>query len=328
MSEQFNFAHLTPDLLLDALESVGTYAGSGLLPLNSYENRVYQFLDDDGQRWVTKFYRPERWSDAQIREEHDFALELVEQEIPVVAPVQRDGATLFHHQGYRFALYPSRGGRNVELDNLDHLEWVGRFLGRIHTVGGKRSFTVRPCISMQEVLTSAELLMQGQWLPDGLQKPFAAILSPLLAHLQESLAPLTDVATIRLHGDCHASNILWTDGGPHFVDLDDARNGPAVQDLWMLLSGQRDEQLVQLDTLLCGYEEFAEFDNRQLALIEPLRAARMVNYMAWLAKRWQDPAFPLSFPWFNTQKYWEGQILALKEQLAALDEPPLSLFPG
>lgn len=325
--QQFNFANLTPDLLLDALESIGVYAGSGLLALNSYENRVYQFLDDEGTRWVTKFYRPERWSDAQILEEHQFAFELVQQEVPVVAPVLRGGASLFHHNGYRFALYPSRGGRNVELDNLDQLEWIGRFLGRIHTVGSRTRFLSRPDLSLQEVQRSAALLIGGNWLPDGLQRPFEAILEPLLKHLETALAPLGKVECLRLHGDCHASNILWTDGGPNFVDLDDARNGPAVQDLWMLLSGARDEQLMQLDTLLSGYEEFCEFDHRQLALIEPLRAARMINYMAWLARRWQDPAFPLSFPWFNTQKYWEGQILALKEQLAALDEPPLTLFP-
>ncbi|MGR5066101.1 serine/threonine protein kinase [Photobacterium sp. DNB22_13_2] len=322
----FNFADLNPDLLLDALDSIGIRAESGLLPLNSYENRVYQFVAEDGARYVTKFYRPQRWTNEQIDEEHQFTLELAEQEIPVAAPININGRTLHpFNQNHRLALFPSVGGRQFEVDNFDQLEWVGRFLGRIHQVGQRTTFQHRPTIGLDEYLYQPRrVLEQSAMIPDHLKHAFFSDLDTLIRELEQQWQ--TDWQPIRLHGDCHPGNILWRDG-PLFVDLDDARNGPAVQDLWMLLNGDRHDQLAQLDTILEAYCEFADFDQKQLQLIEPLRGLRMVHYMAWLARRWEDPAFPHAFPWFSDAKYWEGQVLAFKEQLAALNEPPLQLMP-
>ncbi|WP_199609928.1 serine/threonine protein kinase [Flocculibacter collagenilyticus] len=322
---QFCFTGLSPDLILDAIESIGIYPDSGLLALNSYENRVYQFHDEALKRYVVKFYRPQRWTKEQIQEEHDFSFELQEDEIPMVAPLKFAGQSLFEYQGYMFAVYPSAGGRIFEVDNLDQLEWMGRFIGRIHTVGQRQAFTARPTITTEEYLSqAADTLKQSGYIPSHLDEAFFTILNHVCKLAAEQYH---ETNLIRLHGDCHAGNILWTDGGPHFVDLDDARMGPAIQDLWMMLSGDRQTQLLQLDTLISGYEEFCDIDHGQFKLIEPLRAMRMVNYMAWLAKRWQDPAFPRSFTWFNTDKYWEQQILALKEQMSALQEPTLRLLP-
>ncbi|REL31457.1 serine/threonine protein kinase [Thalassotalea euphylliae] len=322
----FDFSSLSPDLILDGLESIGVYAESGLLALNSYENRVYQFQDEHGDRWVTKFYRPQRWQLAQIQEEHDFALELAKQEIPVIAPIVRDGESLFEHQGYHFALYPCRGGRIFEVDNLDQLEWMGRFVGRIHAVGSKKTFAHRPSFNTNEFLLEARATIANSgFVPMHIENAFFTVLDQVI---QLALSQYQPKSSIRLHGDCHAGNILWRDvQGPHFVDLDDCRQGPAIQDLWMMLSGDRSQQLLQLDTMLSGYEEFFSFDARELVLIESLRTMRLVNYIAWLSKRWQDPAFPRNFPWFNTDKYWEQQVLVLKEQHAALTQAPLSLLP-
>lgn len=320
----FAFSGLGPDVILDALESCGIFPESGLLALNSYENRVYQFIADDGRRLVAKFYRPARWTDTQIEEEHQFAQELADADIPVVAPLVLDGKTLQHDAGYRFAVFPSVGGRQFENDNLDQLEWMGRFIGRIHRVAQSRPFVSRPNVTTETFLDeSRQTLTQSQLLPAHLKTAFFAILDPVIDCAK---AQFTAHTPIRLHGDCHPGNILWRDG-PTFVDLDDCRMGPAIQDLWMMLSGDRQQQLLQLDTLLEAYEEFQPFDPRELALIEPLRAMRMVHYMAWLSRRWEDPAFPRAFPWFAEDKYWENQILALKEQRATLDELPLSLSP-
>lgn len=324
MSE-FSFANLTPDLILDAIESIGIYPESGLLALNSYENRVYQFRADDNCRYVVKFYRPQRWSDEQIQEEHQFSLSLIEAEVPVVAPIQRDGQTLFEYQGYRFTLFPSVGGRQFEMDNLDQLEMLGRYIGRLHSVAGGRTFTHRPTINTQDYLERArESILSSQLLSTYMETPFLTILDQLIEKTQNAYY---DTAQIRLHGDCHTGNILWSNNKLLLVDLDDCRQGPAIQDLWMMLNGDRQEKAMQLDTMLCGYEEFNSFDQRQLGLIEPLRAMRMVHYMGWLATRWQDPAFPRNFSWFATDKYWEQQVLALKEQYAALNEPALKLIP-
>lgn len=325
-SSKFDFSELSPDLLLDAIESVGIVVESGLLPLNSYENRVYQFHDQQRQKYVVKFYRPERWSKVQIQEEHDFALELVEHELPIVAPLVINGTSLLEYQGYLFALFPCRGGRIFEVDNLDQLEWMGRFVGRIHAIAAKKPFVARPTFSSQESLIDAtNIIQQSGFVPSHLSKAFFTILQQVVSEAKSQYQPQAD-QIIRLHGDCHAGNILWTDAGPHFVDLDDCRAGPAIQDLWMMLSGDRQQQLLQLDTLLEGYQEFYSFEAKQLALIESLRTMRVVNYIAWLCKRWQDPAFPHNFPWFNTEKYWEQQILMLKEQLSALQQPALSLY--
>ncbi|CAH0532216.1 Stress response kinase A [Vibrio stylophorae] len=325
MSQGFHFQNLTPDLMLDALASVGFYPNSGLLALNSYENRVYQFVNEDNRRYVVKFYRPERWSAAQIQEEHYFAAELVAAEVPMATPILRDGQSLFDYQGFAFAIFASLGGRSFEVDNLEQLEQVGRYLGRIHQVGQSRLFQARPSMGCDEYLDQPmAILQQSSLVPSAIEGTFFHDLDQLSTELKQRWP--AQIQQQRLHGDCHPSNILWRDG-PLFVDLDDARNGPAVQDIWMLLHGERQDQLMQLDILLEGYEEFAQFDTKQLQLIEPLRGLRLVHYMGWLAKRWSDPAFPLAFPWFSDHKYWEGQILAIKEQLAALQEPPLSLSP-
>ncbi|MBF7071905.1 serine/threonine protein kinase [Glaciecola sp. MH2013] len=321
----FTFSKLNPDLILDAIETVDIRAESGLLALNSYENRVYQFLAEDNKRYVVKFYRPQRWTDSQIQEEHDFALELSHQEIPVVAPLQlgANKSTLHHHEAYRFAVFPSAGGRQFEVDNLDQLEWMGRFIGRIHRVAQAKSFKHRPQIDTTSYLdTPKQILENGSLLPHHLQTAFHTILDMVISETKMKFSQ--QFTQIRLHGDLHPGNILWRDG-PTFVDLDDCRTGPAIQDLWMMLSGDRQQQFIQLDTLVEAYDEFHSFDTNELVLIEALRAMRMVHYMAWLSQRWEDPAFPQAFPWFAEDKYWENQILALKEQYSALQEAPLKL---
>ncbi|WP_340680266.1 serine/threonine protein kinase [Paraglaciecola sp.] len=322
---QFDFSGLGPDLILDAIESLGIRVDSGLLALNSYENRVYQFIAEDKKRYVVKFYRPLRWTALQIEEEHSFSQELAKNAIPVVAPLEVNGFTLHQFQDYFFAVFPSVGGRQFEVDNLEQLQWMGRFIGRIHAVSKRCIFTTRPTFTIEKYLVEPlAQLKNSELIPDCLQDSFFAILQPVI-ELSQKLYKVPIAANIRLHGDCHPGNILWRDG-PTFVDFDDCRNGPAMQDLWMMLSGEREQQLIQLDTLIKAYEEFTPFDKSQFKLIEPLRAMRMVHYMAWLDKRWQDPAFPQAFPWFADSKYWEQQILALKEQLSALQEPPLALF--
>lgn len=326
MSASFDFSDLSPDLCLDAIESLGLYPTTGLLALNSYENRVYQFGAEDGLRYVVKFYRPQRWSRAQI-EELAYAAELAAAEIPVVAALEFNAQRLHEYAGYLFSISPSVGGRSFELDNHEQLQWVGRFLGRIHAQAQARNFQHRPSITVQEFAEQALAeLKKSEFIPAFLQAAFFTVAEQVLDLVRGQMAEF-DYVSIRLHGDCHASNIMWADG-PLFVDFDDCRMGPAIQDLWMLLPGDKKEQLLALDILLEGYEEFCEFDPRQLALIEPLRALRMLNYMAWLAKRWPDPAFQQHFPWFNTSKYWEEQTLALKEQLWALQEPALCLDAG
>lgn len=324
---QFDFHSLSPDCILDAVESLGVYPETGLLPLNSYENRVYQFRAEDSRRYVVKFYRPQRWSEACIREEHQFAHELADAEVPVAAPKRIDGETLFEHQGYRFALWGSVGGREFEVDNLDQLEQVGQFLGRMHQVAKGGQFQHRPKLTLDtHGWQPKQVLQQQAQLPMHIETAFFTVLEQVLD--QVAKAPWQSMTTQRLHGDMHPGNILWTPDGPGFVDLDDARTGVAVQDLWMMLAGDRSQQLLQLDILLEGYETFCDFDHSQLQLIEPLRALRMVHYLSWLTLRWCDPAFPRNFPWFGSDRFWEEQVLALKEQLSALQEAPISLNQG
>ena len=315
---------LTPDLILNALESLGFYCDGRLLALNSYENRVYQ-VGIEGQRpVVAKFYRPNRWSDAAILEEHAFTAELAAREIPVVAPMALNGTTLHQHAGFRFAVYPKQGGRMPEFDRTDTLKWMGRFLGRIHAVGAQAAFSHRPTLDPETFgYASRDFLRSGNWLPADLTAAWDSVVEHALANVARCYERAGSVRTLRLHGDCHAGNVLWTEDGPHFVDFDDSRMGPAVQDLWMLLSGEREEQQVQLNEILTGYEDFAEFDPRELNLIEALRTLRLIHYAAWLARRWDDPAFPAAFPWFNTQQYWQARILELREQIALMDEAPL-----
>ncbi len=321
----FNFQTLSPDVIIDALESVGIRAESGLTALNSYENRVYQFMGEERARYVVKFYRPERWSAAQILEEHQFALELQAAEIPVVAPLPLNGATLQTYAGFLFTVFPSVGGRPYEMDNFEQLEGVGRFLGRIHRIGAEYPFQQRPTLGVAEYLTAPrEVFAHSALIPQKQLDTFLQSTDTLIAAITEFWH--TDWPVLRLHGDCHPGNILWRDG-PSFVDLDDARNGPAVQDLWMLLHGERSDQLIQLDILLEAYGEFADFDQRQLALIEPLRAMRMIYYLAWVTRRWQDPAFPKSFPWMAESDFWLAQTKIFTEQVKLLRVKPLQLMP-
>lgn len=320
------FATLTPDLVLDAVESLGYLSDARVLALNSYENRVYQVGIEDGTPLIAKFYRPDRWSDAAIREEHAFSQELAECEVPVVAPLQRDGESLFEHAGFRFALFPRRGGRAPEPGNLDQLYSLGQLLGRLHAVGASRSFEHRETLTVAGFgHASLDTLLEGGFVPRSLLPAYESVARDLLRRLDELFARV-HYKPIRLHGDCHPGNLLHRDDAFHVVDLDDCRMGPAVQDLWMMLAGDRQERLGQLSELVDGYNEFHDFEAHELPLIEGLRALRLMHHSAWIARRWDDPAFPLAFPWFANERYWGDQVLALREQLAALDEEPLRLF--
>ena len=319
-----DYTELTPETILDAIESLGYQTSGRQLALNSYENRVYRCELEEGGALIAKFYRPNRWSNEAINEEHDFAFELVEQEIPVVAPIVKDGASLFEYDGFRFSLFPLRGGRWPDLETRDDLNWMGRFIARIHNVGRASAFKHRHEIEIKRMgLESADFLQNNGFIPSYLEVAYQTLVADLLKEVQEAFNRCGSYQQIRLHGDCHRSNILWTDDGPHFVDLDDCCNGPAIQDLWMLLSGEREEMTEQMCDLLEGYEEFATLDLNELHLIEALRSLRMMHYAAWLAKRWGDSAFPLAFPWFNTDQYWEQHVLELREQLSRLHEPTL-----
>lgn len=321
------FDRLTPDFLLAAVESQGLLCNGRQLALNSYENRVYQIGIEEAEPVIAKFYRPNRWSDAQIQEEHDFCLELAEHELPVVAPWRNArGETLFHHHGFRFALFPRRGGRAPELGDLDSLFTIGRLMGRIHLVGAVRAFTCRPTLDLESYGYRSVALIEEGFIPPSLKASYEAASSELLALVADQWGQAASGITyLRVHGDCHVGNMLWRDDLPHFVDFDDARMAPAIQDLWMLLSGDRREQAVQMSEVVAGYEEFNEFQPRELKLIEPLRALRMLHHTAWLASRWDDPAFPRAFSWFNTEKFWGEHIIELREQCAVLRAPPLSL---
>ena len=318
---------LTPELMLDAVETRGYRCDGRLLALSSYENRVYQVWLDDGTVLVAKFYRPDRWSDAAILEEHAFAHELVEREIPMVAPLGAPGETLSAHGGFRFALYPKRPGRTPELEDFDTLQWLGRFIARIHAVGALAPFEHRPSIDIETFGREPyRYLLEHDFVPAELRATYVSVVDDVLGRVERAYERAGHVRSIRLHGDCHSGNILWTAEGPHFVDLDDARMGPAVQDVWMWLAGDRASQQPQLAAVIEGYREFNDFDPAELWLVEALRTLRLIHYSGWLAQRWDDPAFPQSFPFFNTQRYWQDQILALREQSAVLDEPPLDIY--
>lgn len=327
---------LTPDAVLDALEHVGLRGDGRLTALSSYENRVYQVQLEDGSAVVAKFYRPLRWSDAQILEEHDFAEALMAAEVPVIGPLRLHGETLHHFGGFSFSVSPRRGGRPPELDDGEVLEWIGRFLARIHTVGAKQPFVARPSLCLDTfALEPKTWLLAHEMVPLDVQSTWATTCQEAIDWIATYPALTGSHASqtrlIRLHGDCHPGNILWTPTdaaasagpGPHFVDLDDARMGPAVQDFWMLLSGDRSQRTRQLGALVDGYEQFREFDREELALIEPLRTLRLIHYSAWLARRWSDPTFPVNFPWFGSSDYWQGQVQMLQEQCEAMQENPL-----
>lgn len=333
------FAGLTPDLILDAVDSTGLRCSGQLLALNSYENRVFQVgleaasaSDPAPAPVVVKFYRPLRWSDDAILEEHRFEAELAQREVPAVAPLEFDGRTLLEHQGFRFTVFPRRGGRAPELSDPAVRERIGRFLGRLHAVGASNRFHHRPALDVQTFGEEpASYLLGHGWLPAGLEPVYRGVVADAIGGARRAFERAGPVRVLRLHGDCHEGNLLWTETGaqpgPHFVDFDDSRTGPAVQDLWMLLSGSREEMRAQLEDLLSGYEDFAEFNPRELELVEALRTLRLIHYSAWIARRWTDPAFPAAFPWFDSPRYWEARILELREQIAAMQEPALETGP-
>ncbi|HTJ94241.1 MAG TPA: serine/threonine protein kinase [Pararobbsia sp.] len=318
------FDGLTPECVLDAIESVGLWPDGRLLALNSYENRVYQIGIDGEAPIVAKFYRPARWTDGAILEEHAFVAELVDREIPAVPARAIEGRTLHAHAGFRFSIFDRRGGRAPELEHSDTLMWLGRFLGRIHAIGALDAYVSRPSIDIETFGREPSAFVLGHgFVPAELRSAYQTVIGLALEAVESAFERAGDIKPIRLHGDCHGGNVLWTDAGPHFVDFDDSRMGPAIQDLWMLLPAGRDEQSAALADLLAGYEDFCEFDTRELYLVEALRTLRLIHYCAWLARRWNDPAFPAAFPWFNTQRYWEDRILEMREQVAAMAEPPL-----
>ncbi|MDR2851864.1 MAG: serine/threonine protein kinase [Burkholderiaceae bacterium] len=323
------YESLTPDVVFDALATLGLNGDGRLLALGSYENRVYQVHLEDGRALVLKFYRPGRWSSAQILEEHAFACELAASEIPVVAPLEWAGRTLHEHAGFAFSVSPWRGGRVPELDDFEALEWTGRFLARIHAIGSARAFAARPALDLHSFgIDSRDWLLTHEMIPLDVQHAWERACNAALDQIAASALADPTLTRIRVHGDCHPGNILWTptdrpEGGPHFVDLDDARSACAVQDLWMLLCGERAQRTAQLSALLDGYEQMREFDRRELALIEPLRTLRLIHYSAWLARRWRDPIFPINFPWFGSSDYWKGQIQMLQDQCEAMEAAPL-----
>ncbi|MDR2875738.1 MAG: serine/threonine protein kinase [Methylobacillus sp.] len=321
------YAPLTPDFILNALESIGLACDGRQLALNSYENRVYQIGVEDAPPVIAKFYRPERWSDAAILEEHAYTRQLAEAEIPIVAPIITQGKTLHSHENFRFAIFPRHGGRAPELGDPETLEWLGRFIGRIHAVGAIEDFQHRPTLDIRSFgVESRDFLLNNHFIPPDLQAAYHSVSAEALEHVAHCYERAGQIRHLRLHGDCHMGNVLWTDDGPHFVDFDDCRMGPAIQDLWMLLSGERGDMTRQLSDVLAGYEDFRAFDPRELHLIEALRTLRLMHYSAWLARRWHDPAFPHNFPWFNTQRYWQDRILELREQIALMQEAPLNIL--
>ncbi len=326
-SATHTFELLTPDMIMDAVESCGHVTDGRLIALNSYENRVYQVGVDEKEPLIAKFYRPGRWDDRQIKEEHDYCFQLQEQELPVVCPLlNNSAASLNHHMGFRFSLYPRRGGYAPELDNLDNLLILGRLLGRFHSIGSTVDFKWRPKLDIETFGWQSYRLISEQFIPAELRPAYDTLGLDLLGKCQQILDDFGDINRIRVHGDCHSGNILWRDDNPHFVDFDDARMAPAVQDLWMLLSGDQYEQTAQLCELVEGYNEFYHFDIKELALIEVLRTLRIIHHSAWIARRWSDPAFPRAFSWFGSPRYWSEHILMLREQFAALDEPPPVLY--
>ena len=318
------YAGLSPELVLDAVEAAGFRCDGRQLALNSYENRVYQVGIEDARPVVVKFYRPGRWSDEAILEEHAFSIELAAAEIPVVAPLDIGGGTLLCHQDYRYAVFPSCGGRWPELSTREDRNAVGRFLGRIHMVGGRAEFHHRLEIDPVRLGSeSCDWLLEHGWLPAHLEEAYDSLTVSLMEAVFARFDTAGNYRELRIYGDCHPGNILWTDSGAHFVDLDDCVTGPAVQDLWMLLSGEADEMRLQLAQILEGYTAFSNFDPRELWLVEALRTLRIIHYSAWLARRWEDPAFPRAFPWFGEARFWEEHVLALREQASALQEAPL-----
>lgn len=322
------YAALQPEQIIAALEERGYRCDGRFLALNSYENRVYQIGIEDQQPIVAKFYRPGRWSDAQIQEEHDFARALADAELPVIAPLRHEGESLLKSDTFRFAVYECRGGRPPDLDNYELQRQLGRFVARIHLIGETRSFATRPAIDVRSYgEASCNYLLDNELIPYDLLPAYESIATEVLDGVHACIERAGCSRQLRIHADFHPGNVLIAGEQIHIVDLDDTRHGPAVQDLWMFLSGDKHEQAPQLMALLEGYEEFREFDARELHLIEALRSLRIMHYAAWLARRWSDPAFQAAFPWFAGQRYWDEHILALREQLALMQEQPVEWRP-
>ena len=328
-SSSHPYTRLTPDRVISAVESTGRFSDARILALNSYENRVYQVGIEDGEPVIAKFYRPGRWSLEQIDEEHRLTLYLFEHEIPVVPPLtidaEREYPTIGSYDDFHFAIYPRQGGRAPEFDNLEHLHQLGRFIGRIHALGEGFRFRYRQKLEFDRALENVDYLLDAGFIPDELEAAYRAICSEVLDAVSKRRPDSGEYAQITLHGDCHSGNVLWRDDCPHFVDFDDAITGPAIQDIWMLLSGEVEIQQRQLLEIIEGYEMFRDFDQRELRLIEPLRAMRVLHFNAWLARRWDDPAFPQAFPWFNSPRYWSEYILELKELLSGLQQQPIRM---
>lgn len=322
------FSTLTPDIILNAVEHIGLQCDGRMLALNSYENRVYQIGIEGAPAIVAKFYRPERWSDAGILEEHAFVNELAEQEIPVVPALSfGNNLTLHEMNGFRFSVFAKQGGRVPELENRAKLEWMGRLIGRIHAVGALKPFRERPTLNIDSFgeQPRAYLLSHG-FIPTEFVDAYRNVSAQALNSVRNCYERAGKVRTLRLHGDCYPGNILWADDGPHFVDFDDSRMGAAIQDLWMLLCGSRQEMTLKLQYLLTGYRTFYDFDTQELYLVEALRTLRLIHYAAWIAQRWNDPAFPIAFPWFTMPRYWQDRIIELREQIQLMDEEPLALI--
>ncbi len=325
-SQDFNvaFQELQPDLILSSVESLGYQTDGRLLALNSYENRVYRIGLEGREPVVAKFYRPGRWSEDAILEEHAITIDIAEEEIPVVAPLVHGGNTLHEYGNFRFAVYPCRGGRAPDLEDKLLQRQIGRFVARIHLIGEIKEYLHRPRLDIASYgETSRDFLLEAEFIPEALKPAYASLCDHLFESIHACYARAGDTRYLRIHADFHPSNVLVLDEHVHIVDFDDTRMGPAVQDLWMFLSGDRAEQTPQLDELLAGYTEFRHFDARELHLIEALRTLRIMHYAAWLARRWQDPEFQVTFPWFNTPRYWDEHVLSLREQAALMQEEPL-----
>lgn len=323
--DSLDYADLTPDFVLDAIESQGYLSDLRVLTLNSYENRVFQIGIEDNSPVIAKFYRPNRWNDAQIIEEHNFSLALHALEIPVIPPITTNNITLHHYKGHRFSIYERKGGHAPDLSNLDTLYTLGQHIGRIHALGSTKPFNERPALSLQTFgFNPRNFLLKNNFIPANLLPAYQSLTDHLFEAIETAFTQ-TPYDAIRLHGDCHPGNIIVRPDSMYLVDLDDARSGPAVQDIWMLISGDEQSKRSQLSSIVEGYEEFFDMDYRQFALIEPLRTLRIIHYAGWLAKRWTDPAFPRAFPWFNTERFWSEHILELREQLGEIQGPPIKI---
>ena len=328
-----DYDSLSPDTVLNAVDSIidsmDMITSGHQLALNSYENRVYQVGIEDSKDLIAKFYRPNRWSKQAILEEHKFSLECKKEDLPVVAPLVIEGQTLFHFEGFDFALFPKQGGYSGQIENLDDFEQMGRLLGRLHQTANCVEVSHRISITPQTfAIDSRNYLLDNNFIDEGLLPAYQSLSSDLIDLIQQKWQQ-TNPKLKLTHGDLHAGNLLWsptqTENLPHMVDLDDCALAPRIQDIWMLMHGERDEMQSQLAAIARGYELFLPFPTQELSLIEPLRTMRLMHYSAWLAKRWEDPAFKQAFPWFNTGRYWSEQILILREQFSIMQEPPLVL---